>query len=243
MFFKDLHKYLASVLFPVFCVSCSSEGQWWCVVCQKQYPFLSEVSCPVCSVPTTQGKICNSCSAVSPLLGLTALFNYDETAPPAKLIKALKYQGAADSGQVWVKIFKDYLTEHKPPWLTAGDVTQKSVSIIPVPLHPKRELRRGFNQAQVLGTHLVSVLGEDSGVQLLVDGLYRIKDTPQQARLNGVERRQNLKEAFCWQKNVAPERVVLLDDVFTTGSTMLECARVLKNAGTQEVWGLVIARG
>jgi len=119
--------------------------------------------------------------------------------------------------------------------------TAKSVpdAIIPVPLHRKRLLSRGYNQS----TELCRTLARRLKRPVISDGLNRVKNTVPQTKLGAVERRENIKAAF----DAAPIRVkgksiLLVDDVYTTGATLRECTRTLKRAGTKEVNVLVLAR-
>ncbi len=226
MLFKRLSNFLSSVLFPCFCVTCSSEGSWWCEKCQKEFPFLVEQS--------TLNK------AVGSLAGLTALFNYEEDGPPAKLIKALKYQGALDTAGLWEKLFYTYFVFQPPEWLRPSE----EVVLVPVPLHPGRERERGFNQSLVLaGQAAASLRRLGYSVRIEPKILIRIKNTPHQARLDKQGREHNLDGAFKAAQASGSKNIILVDDVYTTGSTLGECARVLLAAGCEKVWGLVGARG
>jgi len=113
-------------------------------------------------------------------------------------------------------------------------------AIIPVPLHRRRLIRRGFNQAAVLARELEKLAGlRSSNVRLM-----RLKDIPPQIGLAGGARRRNVKGAFGLRraKNLAGRTFLLVDDVYTTGSTVSECCRVLKRGGAAEVRVLTLAR-
>lgn len=117
----------------------------------------------------------------------------------------------------------------------AGDV------LVPVPLHPLRERERGFNQSELLA----AAAAEEMGISLCGAGLRRSRNTRPQARLSGGARGENVRDAFTV---VAPGEfagatVILVDDVFTTGSTAAECGRVLISAGARDVYVLVLAVG
>jgi ComF family protein len=114
----------------------------------------------------------------------------------------------------------------------AGDV------VVPVPLHPARLAERGYNQAALLGAAAAAELG----VPLLARGLARTRDTPQQARLDRAARRANVAGAFRARARLRGKRVVLVDDVATTGSTLAACTRALLDAGAASVTALVVAR-
>jgi ComF family protein len=113
-------------------------------------------------------------------------------------------------------------------------------AIVPVPLHPERLRLRGFNQALLLARQL----SQQSGLPLLATELARVRQTSQQADLNRAQRRENVREAFAWQAQTAPpRRILLIDDVLTTGATVEAAARALCAAGAREVHALALARG
>jgi len=243
---EGIIKIIKDILFPVFCVDCKKEGEWWCDVCLKKLKIELIESCPVCNKQTWQGQICFNCKAVSHLDGATAFFSYKEGDNLSKLIKQFKYQYTRDMVEVWKRIFKICIRREQACLFPTNF---KNYSIIPVPLHPHRERERGFNQAQLLARAMVDTVcyppsANNSGLWSIKSGLIRMRNTKQQAKLSGEERRKNLSDAFEWKAKVlAPEKVLLIDDVFTTGATMQECARILKKNGSREVWGLALARG
>ncbi len=112
--------------------------------------------------------------------------------------------------------------------------------IVPVPLHISRLRQRGFNQAVLLG----KVMSQQLSLPLLPDALVRTKRTEPQIKLSAAERRLNVKGAFTVKRadSVVGKRILLLDDVMTTGSTMDECAKELKKAGASAVIAATIAR-
>jgi ComF family protein len=117
---------------------------------------------------------------------------------------------------------------------------EKWDALVPVPLHGARRRERGFNQSAEIAGWLGAKVG--IGVE---EGLVRIKPTPPQARLRRVERLRNLRGALALAPGFDPRgrRLLLCDDVFTTGATADACARVLKQAGAEEVAALTVARG
>jgi ComF family protein len=112
--------------------------------------------------------------------------------------------------------------------------------ILPVPLHNSRLRQRGFNQAVLLGSKVSRALD----IPMLPDVLVRNRKTEPQVELSASERRLNVKDAFSVKKHqmLAGKRIILLDDVITTGSTMNECAKELKKAGAEIVIAVTIAR-
>lgn len=111
--------------------------------------------------------------------------------------------------------------------------------IIPVPLHPKRLLWRGFNQS----TELSRIVAQQFNRPISSDGLQRTRNTYPQTRLDLTERRENIKKAFAADpKQVSGKSILLVDDVYTTGATLRECARTLKSHGATRIEVLVLAR-
>ncbi|MCX6780483.1 MAG: hypothetical protein NT034_04915, partial [Candidatus Magasanikbacteria bacterium] len=199
-----------------------------------------EFYCPVCHIKNLDGKNCRDCQAASQLIAVAAFFNYQNNKVVSELIKRFKYSLATDINQLWLRVTADFLNTI---WSKSGWPTSDIV-IIPVPLHRRRYRERGFNQAQLIAQNIFEILKKyHPGVQLDDINLQRIKFTKQQARLNRAERLSNIKGAFVYQgQNLSSKNIILVDDVFTSGSTMQECALILKSAGALQVYGLVMAR-
>lgn len=147
------------------------------------------------------------------------------------------YQGGAKD-LVWDLKFHNrrYLAEPMAKLMVnTGDITEKGVYdlMIPVPLTPSRRKEREYNQAELLCTEISHILAIDTDFKTLI----KIKDTPSQASLSPAKRRHNLQDAFDIVDNndLKGRRVILVDDVITTGSTADQCARVLKRAGADSV--------
>jgi len=113
--------------------------------------------------------------------------------------------------------------------------------IVPVPLHPSKQVQREFNQAQRLGRHLSRAIGLPLQARLL----QRIKDTRTQTHLNRSERQSNMRQSFVCRRTqaVQGQRCIVFDDVFTTGATTNACARALQEAGAREICIWTLARG
>ena len=111
--------------------------------------------------------------------------------------------------------------------------------LVAVPLHRSRERERGYNQSELLAR----AVSKETGIDFLFRALSRTRDTPPQVSITGhEERKRNLEGAFASTGDVSGLRVLLVDDVVTTGSTMSACASVLKAGGATRVWGLALAR-
>ncbi len=130
------------------------------------------------------------------------------------------------------------------PWLKAAgaDFWEKADVIVPVPLHRWRLLRRRYNQAALMGRVITKVTGKP----MIADALTRTRSTPSQGHLKAGERRANVSKAFAVhpkrKQALAGKNIVLIDDVYTTGSTVRECAKALLAKGAKEVFVLTLAR-
>lgn len=210
----EVLKFIKNILFPIFCVECQKEGEWWCAECRAR----------------REGKTVRLSfdSADSPLDGLTALLNYQDGSSIARLIQLFKYHYAVDIAELWKKIIHD-----------AGKFSLVG-TVMPVPLYIRRERERGYNQANLIAR----IMAAENNWQVDSISLARIRATRQQAHLSREERIINVRDAFVWRgSSSAPEQVILVDDVYTTGSTMRECAKALKASGAKQVYGLVLAHG
>lgn len=185
--------------------------------------------CQICGRPMTDGReICSGCKAAPPPYeALRSLTRYDGVMRDC--VHALKY----DNNQSLGEFFSARLTAlvREAGW--AVDL------VLPVPLSPDRQAERGYNQSALLARPLALQLG----LSYKPFGLTRIRNTPSQVALTAVERRKNVAGAFAaLPEVVAGQRVLLVDDVTTTGSTLLECTRALKLADAKAVYGLTLSR-
>lgn len=230
-FLVTLWRVFCEAVFPRHCVLCGAEEIFLCSACQAGLNHKAVLACPVCGVESASGALCPRCYP-GELDGVIALGAYRSDEPFGKLIKQFKYQGAKELTAIWSGLFESFSLPL--PTFSAAPV------VFPVPLHPRRQRWRGFNQAALLAEIVAHSFGFTGG---LSGSLVRIRHTNQQARLTPPERLRNVAGAFAWRKREpAPRVVILVDDVYTTGATLRECARVLKKNGSEMVWGLVLAR-
>lgn len=148
------------------------------------------------------------------------------------LVHELKYRGRQRLAH---RLAERLLREPALAAVLDGDVV-----LVPVPLHPRRQRERGFNQCALLA----EALGRGAGRPVLADALVRLRDTASQAGLTAAARRANVEGAFAVRRRgaVAGRVVVLVDDVVTTGATIGACARALRRAGVAEVRVACVAR-
>lgn len=112
-------------------------------------------------------------------------------------------------------------------------------AILPVPMHAVRRAERGFNQAELIA----AAVARGTSLVCMPDGLVRVRATGQQVKLNAHERQANMAGAFRWQPTTPPpSRILIIDDVLTTGATMSACGLALREAGCREIYGLALAR-
>ena len=216
-------------IWPKKCVNCGRVGKYVCESC-KVGLWEEEQICPACRRASRYGLKHKYCHKPYSLDGLTCLWEYEGIAQ--KIIKKAKY-----------KYFYDMLGElidspEGEEYFYLQKFLENNPVVVPVPLHERRYRERGFNQAEVIGK---LVAGRWS--LAVADLLKRTKNTGHQTGRTREERLIAVKNAFQLKtKDQLPKAVLLVDDVWTTGATMNECCRVLKQNGVKRVWGLVLAR-
>jgi len=216
------------LLFAPTCVGCGQEGAYVCETCRASLPVQPDLVCPKCARPLDAYGACGPCSS-HPLRidGITAAFRMEGVA--RDMVHRLKYDNLRAIAPQMASLMAQHI----------GDTTTIADVVVPVPLHPKRERSRGYNQALLLARGIAASLS----LPLETRSLRRLKDTPAQARLDHIEtRRANISGAFQARDVLEGRRVLLVDDVCTTGATLEACALALAEAGAAEVWGLVFAR-
>lgn len=225
--FRDIFSEIKNCVFPIHCLGCGVEGEWLCENCLNKIPRNGVFCCPVCHRSSLLGECCQNCLENSFLKKTIAVTVYQDEELIGKIVHNLKYNFAEELTIVLEKIISDFCKNYK---FTVD-------YIVPVPLHRKRFAERGFNQAEIIA----KILSQTIGIKFL-NILERDRPTRQQAKLNRQERIKNTKDAFICKEPISG-KFLLVDDVFTTGSTLQECARVLYQAGAEEVSGFTLARG
>lgn len=223
-------------LFPIRCLSCRKEGQWICDACFSKINLRDDHVCGVCEkVSTPGGLTCIACKRKSDLDGLIVAASYKNPLI-AKAVHLFKYGFASDLhiplGNILVKA------------LQKNDTPLPEI-IVPIPLHPRRLRWRGFNQSKLLAQHIAANLLPQMPIELVENILVRKRYTPPQMQIkNYAHRQQNIQGAFAIAnpEEIKDKIVLLVDDIATTGSTIFECASVLKKNGAKEVYAAVIAR-
>ena len=237
---------LVDWLYPPRCRACGGriygkDNECFCVSCREQIQIVSHPLCTVCGRPfqaaAGDDHQCGACLSRDPyFIWARAWACYpredDSEHPLRRVIQRFKYGRKVSLGKPLGRLMALGCRE----FLDGCPVDR----IIPVPLHPKRLRWRGFNQSLLLARQLGRFY------QLPVDPfvLYRHKETPPQTRLTEEERRRNVRRAFSTKgkSSLNGENVLLVDDVYTSGATVNECSRALRQAGAKQVYVLTLAR-
>ena len=215
------------LLFPLHCAGCRREGNLLCAVCVDELPRLSPPYCSLCASPGTRSP-CRDCRE-SPLAVDIIRAPFLMKGAIREAVHSLKYRGVRAAAPELGRLLAKFLAGQS----AAGEL------LVPVPLHPRRLRSRGYNQSALLARELAKL----SGLALEEGLLSRVTDAPPQAGTASRQQRwANVAGGFRCTGEVRGKKVVLVDDVATTGSTLSAGAAALKAAGAASVWGLVLAR-
>jgi len=239
---------LWEVLFPRTCVGCRRAGKFICDICIGKAGRV-ELICPVCAKRAIGGAVHPRCKTRYSLDGLVTIFRYEGVVRRA--ISQIKFRFKYAIAEELVAILNRFMiTEHDLKLYEFLDFLTSKPTIVPVPVHWLRENWRGFNQSEIISLSLSKSLRLRSSNLLI-----RKRWTGQQVGKSKEKRLENIKAAFSLNSKFTqqnseefsgaskiPESILLVDDVWTTGATMRECAGVLKRAGVKEVWGITLAR-
>jgi len=223
---------ILDLIFPKTCLGCGRPVGYICDSCIKKIRIPKPV-CPFCLRTSIKGRVHPACSGPLALDGLVCLWDYEGVI--RKAILALKYKFAAQIAREISSYASDRLQNSRL-------LPSKSTVLIPIPLYWYKKNTRGFNQAEEVGKAVAETLGWEFRSRLLIKTVPTISQT----ELKREERQKNLNGTFVASPDLSglkDSNVVLFDDVWTTGSTLKEAAKVLKQAGAKKVWGLTLSRG
>lgn len=228
---------LLSLVYPRRCPVCheivTPKGEMICIACRKRLRPILEPRCKKCGKPLSkeEQEYCYDCAKGKHCYqeGI-ALYPYDEVMQ--KSIAYFKFRNRREYARPYAEEIQRYLGERLLRWNVD--------CMVPIPIHKKKQISRGFNQAEVLAKEVSRLLKIPVDAELLE----RIRKTLPQKELNEEERRKNLINAFqITKKGVKYKKIILVDDIYTTGSTIDACSKVLKASGIQEVYFLSLCIG
>lgn len=221
---------LIDFILPNTCIVCAKEieDNLVCDDCLNLVEYPKAPLCPHCGRPIDDTRTCHYCRYEKILDYGRAFALY--VPPVDKMIHHLKYLGKTKLANFWgigmAGVLKNDFYLRNADFLT------------PVPLFWWKHLRRGYNQAELLS----KIISLESSIPIL-DCLVRTKNTRTQTRLDHKKRKENVKGAFKLKKGITlrDKKIIIIDDVMTSGATIKECAKVLKDAGAKEIYSLVAA--
>jgi ComF family protein len=237
---------LLDLLFPPRCQCCGEfSADPICETCAGQIEFIDERLCPCCGtflrhtgLESRPGGLCSDCRDGRLISGARAAGLHAYTLRQA-IIK-YKFHDRRQLAPTFAEMLADLVDVEVDPRTGPGLPLERCEALVPVPLHPRRRAWRGFDQAELLCRELAERLQ----MPMWTDTLARIRETRPQTQLKGASRRTNVRGAFEARKpwRLQDRAFILVDDVFTTGATLDECALVLKQAGAAAVYGLTVSR-
>ena len=218
---------LIDLFYPQRCVGCEKRASdLLCRTCFEALPEIWRPACGRCGLPTAfETSVCEGCKGVDfGFEGARAPLRYEGVGK--EIVHVLKYRG-------YTRVV-DRLAAPLMVDVLGGD--RRFDAVVPVPLHPSRLRRRGFNQAELLARGVAKKMNAP-----VSDTLQVVRRTRDQVDLSASERKENVAGAFSSKSRVRG-RILLIDDVFTTGATMSSCAGTLVRAGATEVHALSLCR-
>jgi len=229
---------LLDLIFPRTCVLCHKKGGYFCPSCLKTIKVPFQV-CPICERQSPFGQTHNYCLNRYSLDGLFYFFNYEGIIREA--IHQLKYKFVTDLESEFWQVIQKQIKENSEKMIGINQfIKNEKPLVIPIPLYWYKQNKRGFNQSSLFGKRLSNQYNLKFSDKILI----RRKNVQSQTKLSRKEREQNVKGIFRLSPKIHNTNlnILLVDDVWTTGSTLKEATRVLKEKGFKKVWGITVAR-
>jgi len=221
-------------LFPKYCVNCRKIGAYICANCFSYLSFDVSMICLVCNRGSIDGLTHPKCKSKYAIDGAFSAIAYKGIVK--KLIYNFKYKPyLSDLKNTLVELFYESIIQQE----IFQKANEFSPILVPIPLHKNRLRKRGYNHSQLLAEGLSKKLNLKA-----IEILKRKKETKSQFGLDLKKRKENIKDAFILNAKyiIHNTNILLVDDILTTGSTLLEAAKTLKKSGARRVWGLTLAR-
>jgi ComF family protein len=230
-FSLQIYRYLwqtVDFVYPPSCSGCDKPGNIWCTDCQDKVKTINGKICPICGTPETNQEICPDCQKLLP--SYTALRSWAEFEGPVReALHKLKYKNDLAVGYVF-----------SLPLIQLIETAQWDFDlVIPMPISKSHQKSRGYNQAAMIAKPIALAFRKPISNK----AVSRIKETKSQIDLSREERFKNLQSAFLGNSaTLIGKKVLLVDDITTTGATMLSCSQALKEAGCEKVYCITVAR-
>lgn len=215
------------LIFPTVCANCGRLGEMICDECQSRIAWLEEPMCQLCGRMSGR-EVCRECEErpITPLTQLRSTALYQE--PLDRIIKQFKYNSYFNLA----KPLASLMAQAWPHWSEEIDL------IVPAPLHKKRERQRGYSQSHLLAQELASAVF----IPYSATAIQRVRHTPPQVGLSSTDRQKNLVDAFTAdEKQVSGKSILIIDDVVTTGATLVESAKAVQKSGAKYIFAYCIA--
>ncbi len=233
---STLFNIFLDAIYPRRCAVCDEiipfGGALICSGCEKKPVFVREPRCRKCGrMLYSREEYCTDCKEVKHAFDRAfSVFIYNDVMQQS--VFRFKYQGRQEYADFYAECIYRYLGEELK--------SLNAEALIPVPLHKERYKMRGFNQAELIAERLGKILG----IKVEKDLVRRVSATLPQKNLNREERRKNLKRAFTLSRNIVKlTRVIIVDDIYTTGITADEMAEILRSAGVREIYVVTLCSG
>ena len=225
---------ILDIFYPRCCPVCQKilkdQRRMICPECEKKLRPIGHPRCYKCGKPIEEGEYCKDCQKHTHIFDQgRGIFVYDGIM--RRSVTRYKYYGCREYGDFYAKAMYRYAWKNLNQW--------KPDLIVPVPIHKSKERLRGFNQA----AYLADRLGCYTGIPVDTDLVQKVVKTKSQKKLNAMQRRKNLEEAFLVNEDVLGKRILVVDDVYTTGSTIDAMASCLKKKGASAVYFLTVCIG
>lgn len=229
--------FIASLLYPKRCVGCKKSGNYICDNCFSKISFLEYQICGICQKGSIDSLTHPKCKTPYSIDGIISSISYKGIVK--RLLYQFKYKPFLSDLKVPLsKLFYEGLIQQEA---VIKFVSRDNVLVTAVPLHVSRERKRGYNQSELLGKELAKRLD----ITYMSSILDRLKQTKPQFELTKEQRKENLKGAFAlnsrFKQKIKGKQIILVDDITTTGATLRECGKVLKQSGAGKVLGVTLA--
>lgn len=223
-FLKNIAKDLLSIVYPDLCLCCLEEEKFktghFCLACQSEIPYISDQQ-------ATTAALIGKVALPKTITGTFALMYYYKESISQKVLHQIKYK---NNPELAIALGKEL-------GLKNVDFLPKTAILIPIPLHPKRKHKRGYNQSYKIAQGIAET------TQLEVDNtiLRRVINNPSQTKRSLTERQQLMRDTYVVNKSKNIETAILVDDVITTGSTLAACYQLLEEMGVSKVYIATVA--